>query len=106
MDGHDAAMRKMGEIAKYSTLIKQYKDSLQKSGAKGALKKSALDSALQGLTDAEDAMNKWMVAFDPDKAGAAEESRLAFYTGEEEKITAVEAKMDSSIMAAKKITGR
>jgi hypothetical protein len=106
MDGHDAAMRKMGEIAKYSTLIKQYKDSLQKSGSKDALKESALDSALQGLTDAEDAMNKWMVAFDPDKAGAAEESRLAFYTGEEEKITAVEAKMDSSIMAAKKITGR
>ena len=106
MDGHDAAMRKMGEIAKYSTLIRQYKDSLQKSGSKDALKKSALDSALQGLTDADEAMNKWMVAFDPDKAGAAEETRLAFYTSEKEKLTAVETKMDSSIVAAKKITGR
>ncbi|MBN8859727.1 MAG: hypothetical protein J0H29_15130 [Sphingobacteriales bacterium] len=106
MDGHDAAMRKMGEIARYSTLIKQYKDSLQKSGSKDALKKSALDSALQGLTDADEAMNKWMEAFDPDKAGAAEETRLAFYTSEKEKIAAVETKMDSSIVAAKKITGR
>ena len=106
MDGHDVAMKKVGEIARYSTLIKEYTDSLKNSGSKDVLRKKALDSALQGLTDADEAMNKWMEAFDPDKAGTTEETRLAFYTGEKEKITAVERKMDSSIVAAKKITGR
>lgn len=105
MAGHDLAMKKMGTIARYSTLIQQYKDSLAKTGSKNMPAKSALDSALQGLTAADEAMNKWMVEFDPDKAGADEPAKLIYYTNEKEKITEVEKKMDSSIAVAQKITG-
>lgn len=106
MDGHDLAMKKMGAIAQYSNLIKQYKDSLIKRSSQDILKNASLDSALQELTAADDAMNKWMVEFDPDKAGADEPAKLQFFTREMEKITAVELRMDSSIALAQKITGR
>ncbi len=106
MDGHDLAMKKMGTIARYTSLIKQYQDSLNKTGSKDILMTAALDSALQGLTAADEAMNKWMVEFDPDKAGTEEPAKLQFFTTEMEKITAVELRMDSSIALAQKITGR
>lgn len=106
MDGHDLAMKKMGAIARYTSLIKQYQDSLIKTGSKDILMNATLDSALQKLAEADEAMNKWMVEFDPDKAGTEELLKIAFYTREREKIAAIEMKMDSGIAIAQKITGR
>ncbi len=100
MEGHDAGMAKMGEIARYQQLIKQKTDSLAALKSKAALQ-PALDSALQDLTRAEELMNRWMQDFDPDKAGSTEAEKVSFYGSEKEKMDTVNARIFKSIERAK-----
>ncbi|HRO44648.1 hypothetical protein [Agriterribacter sp.] len=102
MEGHDAGMAKMGEIARYQQLIQQRTDSLAALKSKTALQ-PALDSALQELTHAEELMNRWMQDFDPDKAGSTEAEKVSFYRSEKEKIDSVNARIFKSIEKAKRV---
>lgn len=102
MEGHDAGMAKMGEIARYQKLIKQKIDSVADLKNKAKLQ-PPLDSALQGLYYAEELMNRWMQDFDPDKAGSTEAEKVSFYSREKEKIDTVNARIFKSITYAKQV---
>lgn len=102
MEGHDAGMAKMGEIARYQGLVKQKIDSVADLKNKAKLQ-PPLDSALQGLQYAEELMNQWMQDFDPDKAGSTEAEKVSFYRSEKEKIDTVNARISKSIEIAKQL---
>ncbi len=102
MEGHDAGMAKMGEIARYQKRVKQKIDSVADQKNKAQLQ-PPLDSALQGLTYAEELMNRWMQNFDPDKAGNSEAEKVGYYRSEKEKIDTVNAQIFKSIENAKQL---
>lgn len=102
MEGHDIGMAKMGEIARYRKLVKQKTDSVADLKNKATLQ-PPLDSALQGLTHAEELMNRWMQDFDPDKAGNTEAEKVDYYRNEKEKIDTVNAYIFKSIEMAKQL---
>ena len=102
MEGHDAGMAKMGEIARYQGLVKQKIDSVADLKNKAKLQ-PPLDSALQGLQYAEELMNQWMQDFNPDKAGSTEVEKVSFYRSEKEKIDTVNARISKSIEIAKQL---
>ena len=102
MHGHDRGMAKMGEIQRCKKMIQQQQDSISKLKTKDLPRLSRLDSLAQDLVYAEELMNKWMQEFDPNKAGNAEEEKVAFYTKEKEKVDTVEARIENSIDRAKR----
>ena len=102
MEGHDAGMAKMGEIARYQKLVKQKIDSVGHVKNKAKLQ-PPLDSALHALQYAEELMNRWMQDFDPDKAGRSEAEKVSFYSLEKEKIDTVNARIFESIAYAKQV---
>ena len=102
MEGHDAGMAKMGEIARYRKLVEQKIDSV--AGLKNNAKlQPPLDSALKGLQYADEQMNRWMQDFDPDKAGNTEAEKVTYYRNEKEKIDTVNARIFKSIEMAKQL---
>jgi hypothetical protein len=100
MEGHNAGMAKMGEIARYRKLLIQKTDSVTDIKNKARLQ-PPLDSALKGLQYAEELMNRWMQDFDPDKAGNTETEKVSYYRSEKEKIDTVNARIFKSIETAK-----
>ncbi|MFT3748940.1 MAG: hypothetical protein QM768_11510 [Agriterribacter sp.] len=104
MDGHDVSMKKMGEIVRLKALISQQKDSIAKFKTKDLQYIAAFDTAFNNLVYAEELMNKWMQDFNPDSAGNSEDEKLVFFRKEKEKIDTVNARINNSIEAAKKIT--
>ncbi len=100
MEGHDAGMAKMGEIARYRKLVEQKIDSVEGLKNKAGLQ-PPLDSALQQLIVSEELMNRWMQDFDPDKAGNTEAEKVTYYRSEKAKIDNVNARIFRSIETAK-----
>lgn len=100
MEGHDAGMAKMGEIARYRKLVEQKIDSVEGLKNKAGLQ-PPLDSALQQLIVSEELMNRWMQDFDPDKAGNTEAEKVTYYRSEKAKIDTVNARIFRSIETAK-----
>ncbi|MFT4017574.1 MAG: hypothetical protein QM668_11475 [Agriterribacter sp.] len=104
MEGHDISMKKMGEIVRLKALVSQQKDSIARMKTKDGQNTAAFDTAFNNLVYAEELMNKWMQDFNPDNAGNSEDEKLVFFKKEKEKIDTVNARIDNSIEAAKKIT--
>lgn len=102
MEGHDAGMARMGEIARYRKLVEQKIDSV--AGLKNKAKlQLPLDSALKGLRYADELMNRWMQDFDPNKAGNTESEKVTYYRSEKEKIDTVNARIFRSIETARQL---
>jgi hypothetical protein len=94
MDGHDAAMAKMGKLGGYRKKLQQKIDSLERvsSSAKVSMEKKLKE--LKGeLQDAEADMNKWMEEFSIDSAQDDMERRLKYLESENDKVKKVKEKI-------------
>jgi hypothetical protein len=90
MDGHDAAMAKMGKLKSYRKQFDQKVDSLKKvkSSAKNELSERYSDMS-NALKVAEDRMNTWMEEFSIDSATEDVGRRLKYLSGEKLKVDSV-----------------
>lgn len=93
MEVHDVAMARMGEIIRSKARLQQRADSIKALKEPDTAAVAALETAAKDLDYAEELMNEWMRAFDPDTAGETEAEMLAFYTKEKEKVDTVKAKI-------------
>ena len=63
-------------------------------------------AAGDSLNKAEEMMNDWMTAFDPEKAGQTEAQKVDFFTKEKEKVDDIKNRIANSIQLAKETTGK
>jgi hypothetical protein len=101
MDGHDAAMAKMGKLAGYRKQFEQKIDSIKKvkSSAKAQLKQN-YEEISGKLKDAEDRMNTWMHEFSIDSAQDNVERRLKYLADEKMKVETVRDEINKVIARA------
>lgn len=107
MDGHDAAMAKMGKLSGYLKEVDKKMDSLKKvkSASKAALEKtySSLGAALR---DAEDHMNTWMREFSIDSAQDDTRRRLEYLQSEKLKVTKVKEELLAAVSKGDSVLGK
>jgi uncharacterized UPF0160 family protein len=101
MDGHDAAMAKMGKLKSYRKQFDQKVDSLKKvkSSAKKELSETYTDIS-KNLKAAEDRMNKWMEEFSIDSATDDVTRRLKYLSDEKLKVDSVRDEIVSVLSKA------
>jgi hypothetical protein len=104
MENHNIGMAKMSKIGEAQKRVQLAIDSIQKLPAdlqgKATAYKVQLDSSLNKLKYADDAMNKWMEEFDLDSAKDNEEKRIEYLKDEKVKISKVNDAMLSSLKSA------
>ncbi|MFT3703566.1 MAG: hypothetical protein QM802_14480 [Agriterribacter sp.] len=105
MQGHDSAMIKTGEVIRYQQVLKKQRDSLTMLKGNHKNRLTGINAVLDSLQNAQDLMNKWMNAFDPEKAGATEAEKQLYFQKEKEKVETVKSLILHSIERAKEITG-
>jgi hypothetical protein len=88
MDGHDAAMAKMGKLVSYRKKALQKVDSLQKSKAAQAWV-DTFSALSANLASAEQNMNVWMEGFILDSAKEDLNRRVAYLESEKKKVEKV-----------------
>jgi hypothetical protein len=99
MDGHDAAMAKMGKLAGLRKEATKKADSLAESSANGKLTTS-LRMAAQNLQASENKMNAWMEGFSIDSAKDNKNKRIAYLESEKIKVNSVKDEMLGAIAVA------
>ena len=101
MDGHDAAMAKMGRLAAYGRQAKQKADSLAKLNAAAD---QPLLKSLRNLADelqaSENKMNAWMEKFAIDSAKNDRARRIRYLQSEKAKMTMVRNEVLAGIARA------
>lgn len=102
MDGHNAAMAKIGLIRKYLVQIKQEQDSLVKLPVekRDVLYLQMLGELEKDLNAADQGMNNWMEAYVVDSARDNKELRIQYLTAEREKVNAVKKQVLESVQRA------
>lgn len=103
MKGHDEAMLKMGAITRYKKILQDSLDAIATLKKPVSDLKLSYKKALDDLTYADELMTQWMVEFDPNLAGEAEEQKVAYYTREKEKVDTVASRINSSIQQASQL---
>lgn len=99
MEGHNVAMAKISKLHETKNEIQHVLDSIAKLRADGDYK-TLLDSALNRLTRADDAMEKWMSEFNMDSASNDTEKRIKYLESEKVKISAVKDEIINSLQNA------
>jgi TolA-binding protein len=104
IEGHNVAMAKMTKLHQTKNQIQQVLDSISKLRG-GAQKnsvhyKTALDSAFNRLTRADNAMEKWMSEFNMDSASNDAERRVKYLEVERVKISTVKDEIINSLQNA------
>ena len=89
MDGHDAAMAKMGKLAAYRKVAVKKIDSLVKAKSADLQQTGSYKKLADGLKSAEDEMNEWMGSFSIDSAKNDKQRRIAYLRSEKSKVTKV-----------------
>jgi hypothetical protein len=107
MDGHDAAMAKMGKLKAYRKEFDKKVDSLDKmkSAAKKKLAGRYSDMS-KDLKQAEDRMNAWMDQFSIDSAADNTDLRIKYLTGEKSKVDSVRDEMVAVLAQADSLRKR
>ena len=106
MEGHNVAMAKISKLHRTKNEIQHALDSIAKLPARGRDYKTLLDSALNRLTRADAAMEKWMSEFNMDSASNDAEKRVKYLESEEIKISKVRDAIISSLQTADSLLGR
>jgi hypothetical protein len=101
MDGHDAAMAKMGKLKSYRKEFDKKADSLDKmkAAAKKELAAAYTDMSTQ-LKRAEDRMNAWMEGFSIDSATDDTDRRIKYLGDEKVKVDSVRQEILSVLAKA------
>lgn len=98
MQVHDEAMDKMGQVYRLRRDLRTLRDTLEAQQADTAMLQK-LQQHLQLLSKADEAMMDWMHQYHaPDSM--AHQQAMDYLHQEQEKITIVNARMDSAIAAA------
>ena len=104
MEGHNVAMAKISRLHQTKNQIQQVLDSISKLPAdakKNSVQyKTKLDSALNRLTRADVAMEKWMSEFNMDSASNDAERRIKYLESEKVKISTVKDAIINSLQNA------
>jgi hypothetical protein len=102
MDGHDAAMAKMGHVRRYLVQIKKEQDSLVKLPAEkqDVLYLQMLGELEKDLSTAENGMNSWMEAYNMDSAKDNKELRIKYLESEKVKVDSVKKLVLGSVLKA------
>ena len=104
MEGHNAAMAKISKLHQTKNEIQHVIDSISKlpidAQKKSAHYKTLLDSALNRLTLADAAMEKWMSEFNMDSASNDAEKRIDYLQSEKIKVSAVKDDIINSLQHA------
>jgi len=107
MDGHDAAMAKIGKVKGYLQQAQKSIDSISKL-PNSAGKAQELDQYknLQGeLLDADNAMDKWMTEFNPDSNSTDAAKRNLYLQSEKDKVNKVGTAINESLQKADALLG-
>ena len=104
MEGHNVAMAKISKLHQTRTQIQHIVDSIS-TLATDAQKNSAhykmlLDSAVNRLTRADEAMEKWMSEFNMDSASNDAEKRIKYLESEKVKISTIKDEIILSLQSA------
>jgi hypothetical protein len=104
MEGHNAAMAKISKLHHAKNEIQHVIDSISKlpidARKKSADYKTRLDSAVNRLTRADGAMEKWMSEFNMDSASNDAEKRTDYLQSEKIKVSAVKDEIIHSLQNA------
>lgn len=104
MKGHNAAMAKISKLHQTRNEILHVIDSISKlpitAQKNSAHYKTLLDSAVNRLTRADDAMEKWMSEFNIDSASNDAEKRTDYLQSEKIKVSAVKDEIINSLQSA------
>lgn len=104
IEGHDVAMPKMKKLERLQNEIKSSLDSVQKlpeaARTKLAPYKTALESALKDLQNADSFMHKWMNEFGYDSLKDNVEDRLKYLKSELTKVNEMKTAVLNSIQKA------
>ena len=81
-------------------------DTLLKTKLTGVPDTATAKAMLMGLniqlTDAEDAMEKWMEKFDPDQKGKSHQDIMNYFSAQKTQITTIDSAMNAAITASNK----
>ena len=94
---HDEVMPRMGDLMNYQSQLKGKIDSLPEGQAEET---ESLQSVVDELEEAHDAMMGWMRNFNRDYEGMTEEEVMEYLRQEKEKIEEVKEKMNSALQEA------
>ena len=104
MEGHNVAMAKISKLHQAKNEIQHAIDSISKLPAdaqKNSVQyKTALDSAFNRLTRADEAMDKWMNEFNMDSSSNDAEARIKYLESEKVKVSAVKDEILNSLQNA------
>jgi len=104
MEGHNVAMAKISKLHQTRTQIQHILDSIStlptEAQKNSARYKMLLDSAVNRLTRADDAMEKWMSEFNMDSASNDAERRIKYIESEKLKISTIRDEIINSLQSA------
>lgn len=101
MEGHNAAMAKMGKLTGYRKKVQQTLDSLNNSPKNDQTGYIAMLRALaEALKNADDGMNTWMDEFSVDSADNNKGLRLAYLESEKQKVNKIKEDVLSIVQKA------
>jgi hypothetical protein len=104
MDGHDVGMRKYKDLKNSKYRAEQMLDSISRLPASeqqaAGLMKTRLQSIILDLSDAKDAMDKWMDEYNHDSATDNLEARIKYLEGEKVKVEKVKDAILNSLARA------
>jgi TolA-binding protein len=110
MEGHNLAMAKISKLHQTKNQLQHTLDSISKLPADAQKNlvhyKTQLDSTLNHLTRADDAMEKWMSEFNMDSASNDAEKRFKYLESEKMKISNVRNAIIGSLRTADSLLGR
>ena len=97
MEGHDAAMAKMGKLTGSIKMTQQKLDSLDKSPSPDKDRINTFKTLSEELKKAENDMNDWMEKFSIDSARDNESVRLDYLESERRKVDNIKEAMLQSL---------
>lgn len=107
MNGHDAAMAKMGKLVGLRKRLAHRIDSLSKPGSRAnKIARANLQDLADRLQASEAAMNAWMEAFSIDSAKNDREKRMAYLQSEVRKVDTVKDHLLANVAEADSILNK
>lgn len=100
---HDRSMEQMSEIQRLS---RQLNDSIEHTGVNPMEQEETINryrNHLKELTDADQAMRRWMREFSQDGVDSSREENLEYLSREKEKIEAVDRSVNEAIRGAREV---
>lgn len=99
MDVHDEMMPKMEDMMSIKGKLKEKVDLLKEEASQTELIQE-LETAINSLETADEAMMNWMRQFDPDTDSLTHEEIVEYYTTQKQKMDSVKVVMVRAIEAA------